>query len=143
AYFKVGVVFRVLWPELSGDRNENRTIATHPRFPTEKIFVKVRWFVVAREGNDCCTCLSIQTYRGRGVPANKVKSHHAIMYTGDHPPPPLAPEYPRGPYELGMGDPIRVIPYKPWERMNPVSRVNFTKLYTVEHNVKVHMFGYV
>lgn len=137
-------MFRILWPELAGDTTQNITIATTPRFGGEKFFVKVRWFVVVREGNDCCTCLSIQTYGNRGIPKNKVKNHHAIMYTGDTPPEPLPSERPRSAGELPMGDPIRVIGTKPFHsKMDPRSRVNFLKIYTVEHNVKVDDFGYV
>ncbi|CAO2654007.1 Nn.00g107400.m01.CDS01 [Neocucurbitaria sp. VM-36] len=137
-YFKRGVVFRVLWPELKGDRAQNITIATTTF--GEDIFYKIRWFVVVREGHDCCTCLSIQTYGGRGVPPNKSKSHHAIIYTGQEP----LPE----PHEIvtdepSMGQSIRVIGSELWNKMDSKSRVNFLKPYTVEHNVKVEHFGSV
>ncbi|KAF2134753.1 hypothetical protein P153DRAFT_362491 [Dothidotthia symphoricarpi CBS 119687] len=141
-YFKKGVIFRVLWPELAGDVHQNMTIATTPRFPNENIFCKIRWFVVVREGHDCSTCLSIQTYGNRGVPQNKEKYHHAIMFTGNQPPQPLPSEQPRiG--ELGMGTPIHVEASRPYNRMDPLSRVNFVKVYTIEHNVKVEDFGRV
>jgi hypothetical protein len=71
------------------------------------------------------------------------------MYTGPVPPQPLPTELSSQPNELPMGQSIRVIPfnednYKPWDqKMDPRSRVNFAKLYTVEHNVKVEQFGYV
>jgi hypothetical protein len=83
----------------------------------------------------------IQTYGGRGVPENKANNHHAIMYTGRDPPPPTFSEM--APIEPPMGEPIRVIGDKPWNTMDPMSRVNFVKLYTVEHNVKVEEFGKV
>ncbi|KAF2179462.1 hypothetical protein K469DRAFT_497627, partial [Zopfia rhizophila CBS 207.26] len=140
-FFKKGTVFKVLWPELANDVTDGMTIATEPRFQ-EKIFVKIRWFVVVREGRDCCTCLSIQTHGGRGVPYNKTKSHHAIIYTGASPPAPLPLELPRG-QELPMGRPIRVIPHRPYDKLDPLSRINFVKLYTVEHSVKVYHFGNV
>ncbi|KAF2469455.1 uncharacterized protein BDR25DRAFT_394411 [Lindgomyces ingoldianus] len=146
-FFKKGLVFRVLWPELAGDMNQNITVASTPRFEGENFFVKVRWFVVVREVPFDVLLfpltLSIQTYRGRGVPENKVKKDHAIMYTGDVAPLPLPSEEPRGAWELPMGDPIRVIGKNQWGRMDPMSRVNFLKVYTVEHNVKIDDFGYV
>jgi hypothetical protein len=83
----------------------------------------------------------IQTYGGRGVPENKANGHHAIMYTGRDPPQPTPSEV--VPTEPPMGEPIRVIGIKPWNTMDPMSRVNFLKLYTVEHNVKVEEFGNV
>jgi hypothetical protein len=55
-FFKRAVVFRVLWPELAGDANQNITIATTGAFG-EQTYYKIRWFVVIREGHNCCTCL--------------------------------------------------------------------------------------
>jgi hypothetical protein len=63
------------------------------------------------------------------------------MYTGMSPPLPTPSEV--VPTEPPMGQPIRVIGKKPWNTMDPMSRVNFLKLYTVEHNVKVEDFGRV
>ncbi|KAF2681468.1 hypothetical protein K458DRAFT_457051 [Lentithecium fluviatile CBS 122367] len=148
-FFRIGVVFMMLWPELVGSGVDNMTAVTiaDSRFPGERVFCKIRWFIVVREGHNCCTCLSIQTYQGRGVTGTKVKSHHAIMYTGATPPLPLPGEYPSHPDEAPMGEPIRVIADDESGRgdikMDPRSRVNLAKVYTVEHNVKVQKFGYV
>lgn len=65
------------------------------------------------------------------------------MYTGDYAPHQLPSEFPQSPNERPMGEPIRVIGHNAWDKMDPMSRVNFLKLYTVEHYVKVHPFGYV
>jgi hypothetical protein len=85
----------------------------------------------------------IQTYSRRGVSAVKMKSHHAIIFTGDYAPAPQPSELPKGPWELPMGDSIRVESTNLWEKLDPLSRVNFQKIYTVEHNVKVYDFGKV
>ncbi|KAF1999665.1 hypothetical protein P154DRAFT_216672 [Amniculicola lignicola CBS 123094] len=42
-----------------------------------------------------------------------------------------------------MGDPINVIPVRSWEKLSVHSRVNYMKIYTVEHNAKVLPFGNV
>jgi hypothetical protein len=42
-----------------------------------------------------------------------------------------------------MGNPVRVITTKPWEKMDTPSRINFAKIYTFEHNVKVNDFGFI
>ncbi|KAI8937916.1 hypothetical protein NX059_005599 [Plenodomus lindquistii] len=139
--FKRGFVFRVLWPELAGDSLQNITVPSTCHWKGEKIFCKIRWFVVVREGHYSSTCLSIQTYGGRGVPAQKPKHHHAIMYTGPNAPSATPSELCVG--EPGLGAPIRVTPTKRYGSMDPFSRVNFVKVYTVEHNVKVESFGYV
>ncbi|KAF2267695.1 hypothetical protein CC78DRAFT_591044 [Lojkania enalia] len=140
-FFRKGLVFKVLWPELAGDTTHNITIATGIGVD-ERVYAKIRWFVVVREGDNCSTCLSIQTYGRRGVPDTKVKAHHAIIYTNECPEP-EATELPKGSWEAPMGDPIKVHPNRPWEKLDPLSRVNFLKIYTVEHNVKVKDFGYV
>jgi hypothetical protein len=86
---------------------------------------------------------SIQTYGGRGVPSDREKSHHAIMYTGTFPPEEFPEERSGWSWDRGMGPPIRVIGDKPSDQLDPRSRVNFLKTYTVEHYVKVHHFGRV
>ncbi|KAF2843245.1 hypothetical protein M501DRAFT_905314, partial [Patellaria atrata CBS 101060] len=117
---------------------------TEPRFG-EKFITKIRWFVVVREGNTYCSCLPIQTYSGKGVAKKSViKEHHAIIYTGkslpnDIPKPKELPGREEGP----MREPIRVKQNVKYEKMDPMSRVNFAKIYTVEHNVKVYDFGNV
>lgn len=39
--------------------------------------------------------------------------------------------------------PIRVIPKTPRDKLEKQSRINYAKIYTVEHNVKVHFIGEV
>jgi hypothetical protein len=111
----------------------------------EKQFhAKVRFFVVVREGHDCCTCLPIQTFQNRGVAKTGLKKHeHAIIYTGDSPPSPTEREQP-GPSEMGMQQSIRVEPTNPKrDYLTSMSRICFAKVYTVEHNAAVYDFGNV
>lgn len=69
-----------------------------------------------------------------------IKGQHAIIYTSKTAPKPQATER-AGPGEAPMLTPIRVRPKKKMENLDPMARVNFGKLYTVEHNVKVYDFG--
>ena len=126
----------------------------------EQIYTKPRWFVVIKAGKDhSCTCLyvsliflvenishssrPIQTYQRRGVAKPRtIKAHHAIIYTGDDPPIPTKEEEPAE-GEHGMLNPIRVKPYLRTAALDEMSRINFAKVYTVEHNVKVQEFGEV
>lgn len=75
------------------------------------------------------------------MPPTKPKHHHAIIYTDEPEPLPLPSEQVLN--EPPMGDSIRVIANSPSKKMDPKSRVNFAKPYTVEHNVKVEDFGRV
>jgi hypothetical protein len=38
-------------------------------------------------------------------------------------------------------EPIRVIPKTPRDKLDSESRLNYAKIYTVEHNVKVYFVG--
>lgn len=136
-FFKVGKVFRVVWPELAGDAE---TVTATIQWRKERIYVKVRWFVVIREGSDCCSCLPIQTHGGKGA-SNKIKNHHAIIYTGNEEPKPLDAEISDRKDQLLKS--IRVTAHQRSDKLDPRSRINFQKVYNVEHNVKVYDFGRV
>jgi len=71
-----------------------------------------------------------------------VKHDHSIVYTGAAPPQPRHNELPVG-NEKGMMEPIGVKTTVHGERLDKMSRINFGKIYTVEHNVKVYDFGNV
>jgi len=55
---------------------------------------------------------------------------HAIIYTSSDPPSPFDGEY------LSK-EPIKVISKSPRHKLESSSRLNYAKIYTVEHNVKV------
>ncbi len=79
----------------------------------------------------------ISTYGGRGVTKRGViAKDHTIIYTGDQAPDRLEGE------EAMYKEPIRVIP-DPGALLDSRSRLNFGKVYTVEHNVKVKNIGVV
>lgn len=71
------------------------------------------------------------------------KSDHAIIYSGKTPPTPMESERPhRG--EAGMRPfSIRVDLDNPEEKLDPRSRIDFGKLHTIHHNLKVRPFGMV
>jgi hypothetical protein len=71
-----------------------------------------------------------------------VKWQHAIIYTGEHPPSPRSDELPTF-GEYGMVESIRVKPKAKDDKLNEMARINFAKIYTIEHNVKVLEFGVV
>nr|POF17984.1 hypothetical protein CFP56_13395 [Quercus suber] len=110
-------VFLVLWPEPAGNVDENnRSEVT--------------------EG-----CSAILTYGHQGVAKpGTIKSEHAIAHTGRSPPSPSLAELPaRG--EQGMREPVRIDPFQKGDTLMPESRINFGKVYTIEHYVKVKSFG--
>lgn len=64
-FYKTGKVFKVLWPEPAGNPQEGITFVTGAF--GEQIYDKIRWFVVIREGYDCCTCLYVSSLLVPGV----------------------------------------------------------------------------
>lgn len=71
------------------------------------------------------------------------KSEHGIVYIGEPEPQPLPEEYPTRDEGGGMFPLAVKIDPDPGEKLTPQSRINYGKIYTVEHNVKVKSVGYV
>ena len=146
-FFTVGKVFLVLWVEPAGESN---TLVTNLEPGTsfgrfgERVFSKVRRFVVVREGENYCSALPIASYGHQGVGKRGVKkSEHSIIYTSKVPPDPLPAELPeRG--DQGMRpQPIRVDTDDPSDKLDGVSRLDYGKVHTIQHNIKVKSFGKV
>lgn len=78
----------------------------------------------------------VNTYHGQGTTKNGLDpSTHAIIHMIDQAAVRLAKE-------TGMTkDPIAIEPASPDQKLDQMSRINFGKVYTVEHNVKVLHVG--
>lgn len=83
------------------------------------------------------------TYQGQGVAKQGVvKNEHAIAYLSGSQPVMSARENPVGD-ERGMQRPIRIQPDETTYTLDPMTRIDYARLYTVEHNVKAMAFGLV
>jgi hypothetical protein len=69
------------------------------------------------------------------------KNYHAIIYTGEEPNERRREMPAQG--ERGMLQSIKVRPQSKQDKLDSLSRINFEKVYTVEHNLKVYDFGEV
>ena len=120
-FFTIGRVFKVLWAEPAGGNTTAITNKTFTNYLGERVHCKVRWFVVIRKGNRCCSALQITTYGGRGVAKpGVIKAEHGIIYTGRNIPIPDRTELLTRPNEEGMrSEPIKVDPDSPLDRMDP------------------------
>ena len=164
-------MFLILWAEPAGESGQsgvtNPTVASNIAYSSglfgEPVFQKVRRFVVLRLGSKHCTALyvfrpqkenlescradedrPVTTYTQQGVAKHGVtKSDHAIIYTGKEAPRPMQNELPvRG--EYGMRSvAIRVDPDVREEKLDSMSRIDFGKPHTINHNLKVRSFGQV
>ncbi|GFF90661.1 hypothetical protein IFM53868_06241 [Aspergillus udagawae] len=153
-FFVVGRVFAILWHEGKGQQGtvisqgpvisdfnsqgkSTQNQFTRGRFG-EEIFSGIRRMVVVKAMSQCAWCVPITTYGGKGVAKPGVDpAKHAIVYMRGSVPACKADE-PRMTKE-----PLEVEPARPDERLDEMSRLNFGKVYTVEHNVKVRHVGMI
>lgn len=76
----------------------------------------------------------ILTYGGQGTTKKGVRdTTHAIIFTGKVPIPIKG--------EKMTKEPVRMSPESPEHHLDRASRINYAKIYTVEHNVKVQFIG--
>ncbi|KAL4759999.1 uncharacterized protein BDW70DRAFT_161057 [Aspergillus foveolatus] len=137
-YYREGKVFSILWHENDG-RAGGTLVSRGPQYRGrfgEPIYSTIRRMVVFRQYEQCSWCFAITTYNGRGVAKRGVDpDKHAIVYMRGTTP------------TLGVGEPrmvkepLEVVPENPGENLDYMSRLNFSKIYTVEHNVKVLPIG--
>ncbi|OTA67684.1 hypothetical protein K449DRAFT_181688 [Hypoxylon sp. EC38] len=142
--FQPGEVFKILWSEPLGqvgqagpddpisDVTKRRTAAG------SKFYIGYRRFIiVTTDESHHSTCVPILTYDRRGCLKKGVRaSKHGIIYTaGSKPPKPL-----KGEPQLGFA-PVALQVYTDGEMLAKESRVNYSKLVTIEHNVKVFFIG--
>lgn len=119
----------VPWPEPGGD-----SLRDHwgPR-----VFVKIRRFVVIRPRATFCLCLPIHTYQGQATtkPGLSIQDHAAVIEEGQEM---IAHEE----EEDLTKEPLSIKIENPdVGSVDPMSRINFGKVYTVEYNVKVRNIG--
>lgn len=134
-FFKLGRVFKVLWSEPAGETAAADVSNIEPSRFGGNIFTKMRTFIVVREMRECSICLPLFTYNGQGTLKSGVRpENHAAVYSSDS----KAPSFPS---ENLTKSPYPIIVENPSEFIDPMSRLNFGKVYTVEHNVKVLKVG--
>jgi hypothetical protein len=154
-------VFAMLWHENVGRDGTVLSLEQQPPGKgrvtmgphQEPIYTSVRRMIVVRVGKGASWCLyvfhskvqlgdsnprrPISTYNGRATtkPGLNPDSHAAVHMTG------TAVELAKG--ETGMTkQPLAVDPFQS-QKLDGRSRVNFDKVYTIEHNVKVKNIGKV
>ena len=71
------------------------------------------------------------------------KCEHAIIFTGKNAPSPHAKERPTREERGLLPQPIRIDSDDPDQKLDATSRIDFGKVYTIEHNVKVCSMGKV
>ncbi|KAM4061241.1 hypothetical protein HRG_009881 [Hirsutella rhossiliensis] len=140
--FQPGEIFKVHWSEPQGSGNEHAPSVSgrqeiQNRFGT-KFFVGFRRFIVIANDLGHSTCVPILTYGGKGCKKRGVKPvKHGVIHERGH-----KARLLDGEPKLGFA-PVRVEMTEEGEKLSKESRVNYSKLVTVEHNVKVFFIGSV
>ncbi|KAE9363767.1 hypothetical protein N431DRAFT_118062 [Stipitochalara longipes BDJ] len=131
--FEFGRVFKVLWSEPIGSGGTEITTTY-----SAKTFYKVRRFVIMRQDKGHSICIPILTYGYQGVlkPGVHPESHTVVHSSAK-------PYFLEGERVILTKRPIKVDINDPSEKLDPLSRLNYAKIYTIEHNVKVYFFGRV
>ncbi|KAJ5679270.1 hypothetical protein N7462_007514 [Penicillium macrosclerotiorum] len=144
-FFRVGRVFAMLWHENAGLNGTpvSQKIPSLKQGCTrgkyqEPIYSSIRRMIVIKEQKGCCWCIPVTTYSGQGVgKAGVDRGKHAVIYMRGARPVTKSNE------PKMTKEPLEVEPARPDQKLDPMSRVNFGKIYTVEHNVKVLPVGKV
>ena len=132
--FQFGKVFKVIWSEPQG---ANGTDISEDESQAQKaMFRKIRRFVIVSTFPGHSLCLPILTYGGQGTLKHGVHADdHTVIYSSRKHGPTLLPG------EVVRKRPLRMEPDQPSHNLHSASRVNYAKVYTVEHNVKVQFIG--
>lgn len=127
--FKIGGIFKILWFE------------PHGADPDSVPYSSIRRFLIIREPREkiagYCICLPISTNGGQGTLHHRARAKdYALIYTDTKENKLLAGE-------TVTKKPIKVLLYNAGEKLEPTSRLNYGKLYTVECNLPVAFIGKV
>ena len=149
SWFVVGRVFAILWHTNTGHYGRPQSqvhqstdskfgITHYGRFDAQ-ILSHIQRMVVVNRAHGFCWCVPVNTYNGRGVAKkgfnDSDRSAHSIIY--------MKGELPfQADDETGITKrSIMVNPHAPDQKLDPMSRLNFGKVHTVEHNVRVMPVG--
>jgi len=142
--FQLGEVFKVLWSEPLGSGRERKTIqalsekGVRDSEHGEKFHVGFRRFIIVSQDEGHSTCVPILTYGRMACKKQGVKPQkHGIIHRLGKPAKLLD-----GEPKLGF-QPVRMKINVESERLAKESRVDYSKLITVEHNVKVFFIGQI
>ncbi|QDS69644.1 hypothetical protein FKW77_009164 [Venturia effusa] len=137
-YFKPGVVFVVLWTEPAGDTHRpGMQHAFSVLAAGNRVFTERRRFVVVRRVNNYhSSCVPISTYGYRGAVDRPDMAYHSIVFSrSGAEPAPFS-----GEIFNNYAMPVDVLGD---QQLHPASRINYSKTYTVEHNVQIKKLGKV
>lgn len=132
-FFKIGRVFSTLWTDsLGGNSNKIDPTFVSEVIYKQRVYSKIRRFIVVRVGERCVNCLPVTSYDGDGINKSGIRlGDHGFIYSRNKP-----NKIP------GMcSTPLKLDLAKGAAHLKDPSLVNYGKVYTVETNVKVKNVG--
>ncbi|PQE16489.1 heterokaryon incompatibility protein [Rutstroemia sp. NJR-2017a BBW] len=146
-FWKVGRVFMMLWTEPAGVNAQRAGTKNYSHISetwlSEKAYSEIRRFVVVKDNHGNCSCLGWATLKNN-LPDPE---NHAIIYTTRSPPKPYSyqDDIKGLVTEQLLKDPIKVNSERTDKdgTLHERSRINYTKTYTVEKEVRVLNIGMV
>jgi hypothetical protein len=141
-FFTVGRIFAMLWTEPTGDKTDGDPTFVSTVVFGERVYSKIRRFVVIKEGTRDCQCLPLSTFGGLGTkkPGLKQSDYAAIYEAGREGGRRRGRRAPSFPEEPGLKKALAIF-LEAKETIHQMSRINFKKVYTIEHNVKAKKIG--
>ncbi|EZF15202.1 hypothetical protein H112_05954 [Trichophyton rubrum D6] len=140
-FYSIGRVISVYWAEPAGDTSVPHSHGS-PYFYSagygQEVHANIRRMVVVNNQQGCSWCLAIYTYGGRGLlkPGIDLNTHSVVYMRGSE------PAYYAPGREAGI-PPIMINPFTPEDKLQESSCLNFGKVFTVDHNIKVKPIGHV
>lgn len=141
-FFSIGRIFKTVWFEpggrdTPGRRSDLEWTEVCPKFHDTEPHAKFRWFVVVRKRLNHSLCLSITTYAGPDAPKRGRGVDFVVLHNSEIQPP--------SPYEEEgiTRDPLAVIIEDGEQYISPLARLDCSRIYTVEDNLKVMKIGRV
>ena len=110
----------------------------------EFAFSKIRRFVVVRERNNSCLCLPLYTYSGQGTAKSDARAQdHAAAYAIGSAPADREGHLPPHLLRVEKLDkvPFPIIVEERDEYIDPMTRINFGQVFTIQHNLTIARIG--
>ncbi|CCC08710.1 hypothetical protein SMACR_06819 [Sordaria macrospora] len=147
-FFTKGRIFKTVWFEPFGEfsgssRARPSELAYHESCPDysgtgEKPYGRYRWFVVIRKQQQHSLCFAIVNGGVKSMAKNRARGEHlAVLYSTSVPPP--EPDKEEG---IVFG-PLAVIMEEGKQNISPLARLDCSRVFTVEDDLKVMKIGRV
>ncbi|KAK3489082.1 uncharacterized protein B0T23DRAFT_406344 [Neurospora hispaniola] len=145
-FFTKGRIFKTVWFEPFGDYSaslrarpaELACPESCPNYNKEKPYEHFRWFVVIRKQLHHSLCFAIVNGGAKSMAKNRARGEHlAVLYSTSVPP--AEPDKEEG----IMFGPLAVILEEGKQNISPLARLDCSRVFTVEDDLKVMKIGRV